>query len=359
LLTGFSVEGFGPFQHRTEVSLSALNIVFGKNNSGKTSLVRSLLFMRAGLTSPLFYALADGDLEFAPSFRELGYAGNPHPRIRYSVEKVGGRVDVSLQAVSHMLTESVARNVSVVTSAGLLNIEDETSGELEPIPPEIKSNLNEFIGNVVHIRSARPPLSRVYETRAPRSSSVSEIPYLLASSGELQSLVADWFASEVGDVRLVVEKSGYAFRFVMDREGVAVNLAASGRGLQAVFPIVVIVKAMELGMIAPDLLIVEEPEAHLHPSMHVSVGELMANAASHAQVLVETHSENLILRLRRKVAAGNLLPRDVKLFFVDEAQQVEVLEIDSNGAVEDWPVGVFEYDVEEARAIIDLRLGGA
>jgi predicted ATPase len=134
-----------------------------------------------------------------------------------------------------------------------------------------------------------------------------------------------------------------------------VDLAQAGQGLSQVLPVVVqAVTAREAG---PGVDIVEHPEAELHPGAHAAVADLLLDKLPGPQrpVVVETHSEVLLLRIRRKIAEGSLAPNDVAIYWIDSdtdgqatARRVKVTE---KGEVENWPEGVFLEDYEEILGI--------
>lgn len=120
----------------------------------------------------------------------------------------------------------------------------------------------------------------------------------------------------------------------------------TGYGLSYAFPILV------AGLCAgPDqLLIVDSPEAHLHPRGQSRIGRFLAQAAaSGLQVLIETHSDHVLNSLRLAVRDGILTPSDSKVYFfdprlrVDEtATPVESISIDPKGNLSKWPEGFFD-----------------
>lgn len=64
------------------------------------------------------------------------------------------------------------------------------------------------------------------------------------------------------------------------------------------------------------ILIVQEPEIHLHPNAQAAMGSFFVNLASKGgQLFIETHSDNLILRIARHVALGDIEPADVAIFY--------------------------------------------
>ena len=119
-----------------------------------------------------------------------------------------------------------------------------------------------------------------------------------------------------------------------------------GFGLTYTFPILVAL----LSSASPTLLLLENPEAHLHPKGQVSIGDLMARAASCGiQVIVETHSDHVLNGIRLAVHGGQLPPESVSLHFFDRNPQhdqtySEVISprINRNGRIDQWPEGFFD-----------------
>jgi predicted ATPase len=146
-----------------------------------------------------------------------------------------------------------------------------------------------------------------------------------------------------------------------DDNSIAVNFADTGVGLSQVLPILVqFARDQSSSGASTDALnIVEQPELHLHPAAHAGLADLYLSAlrASRAKFIVETHSENFVLRLRRRIAEG-LDPALVSLNFIEHdgvQAQIRRMPIDPRGRVENWPAGVFSEDATEVRAINTAR----
>ena len=76
-------------------------------------------------------------------------------------------------------------------------------------------------------------------------------------------------------------------------------------------------------------------------------------AEARGRILVETHSESLVLRVRRRVAEG-LSPDQVSIVFVEDLGDRSVVRnvrLDQNGDVDWWPDGVFSEAFVEVKAI--------
>ena len=121
----------------------------------------------------------------------------------------------------------------------------------------------------------------------------------------------------------------------------------TGFGITQVLPIVV----AALSARCNDLLLIENPEVHLHPAGQALMGEFLAEIADGGvQVILETHSDHVLNGVRRAVKNKTLPPDDVALHFFRPRQdaereglpQVQSPLIDGDGNIDDWPEGFFD-----------------
>ena len=113
---------------------------------------------------------------------------------------------------------------------------------------------------------------------------------------------------------------------------------------------------------APSTYLLQQPEVHLHPTAQAALGSLFCNiAAKGTQMLVETHSDYLLDRVRMDVRDGKdgqtLKPEDVSiLYFERSGASVRIYPIwlDENGNVRDAPDSYGEFFMSESRRSIGL-----
>jgi predicted ATPase len=108
--------------------------------------------------------------------------------------------------------------------------------------------------------------------------------------------------------------------FVFDREGDVASrryrATNVGFGLSYVLPIIVALMATR----ARGLVLLENPEAHIHPRGQTKLGELAARAAAGGvQVLVETHSDHFMDGVRIAVRDGLVMPGEVSFHYFDRS----------------------------------------
>ena len=115
-----------------------------------------------------------------------------------------------------------------------------------------------------------------------------------------------------------------------------------GFGLGYALPIVVACLTAKPGA----LLLLENPEAHVHPRGQSAMARLTCAAASAgAQVIVETHSDHILNGVRLVVKRGQIPPDDVILHYFERANDsVQILSpvIGEDGMLSHWPPGFFD-----------------
>jgi predicted ATPase len=102
----------------------------------------------------------------------------------------------------------------------------------------------------------------------------------------------------------------------------------------------------------------------MHPDAHAELAGFMAHEVMedyNKRLLVETHSSNLILRLRRMVAEKTLRREDVALYYVEfdadkSSSVLHAVDIKEDGSVSDWPSGVFGESYQETVKLRSAQL---
>src|SRR5262249_317243 len=143
-----------------------------------------------------------------------------------------------------------------------------------------RDELAALLDRTIHIPSARPRVESSYIVRNPEGWNITEVPSILAADDELLNAVDGWFIDHFDASRVEVEGAAFAFRLMGNEGGLPINLSDAGRGTQAALPVVTLLLAKILGKVDYQLLIVEEPEVHLHPSAHGALADLIVTAAA-------------------------------------------------------------------------------
>lgn len=147
--------------------------------------------------------------------------------------------------------------------------------------------------------------------------------------------------------------AGVMWKVVLIDGQKAHTLPEVGVGLSQILPILV------MGLLSPkdSLLIMEQPELHLHPQVQARLGDFFVGISKcHKQCLIETHSENIVSQLRYHIVeAGGQENSDCIIYFVDQdekgAAKFEPIEISPNGNILNWPDGFFDETMHQENRI--------
>ena len=179
----------------------------------------------------------------------------------------------------------------------------------------------------------------------------------------LLSQVTHWMGLVAPGVRIEPEDvEGTDYVRVRFGFGSAAGLSGSasyrpthvGFGLTYTLPVVVAALATPPG----GTLLLENPEAHLHPRGQAALGRLLALAAAGGtQVVVESHSDHVLNGIRLAVKRGELSRDDVWLHFfrrtAPDTVAVESPVVEANGRLSRWPDGFFDQWDRDVDALLD------
>ncbi len=141
-----------------------------------------------------------------------------------------------------------------------------------------------------------------------------------------------------------------------DNKGQWRNLIDVGYGVSQMLPVI-------FELIQPEkssMLLLQQPEVHLHPSAQAGLGSMLCKAAAtRRQILVETHSDYLINRVRMDVRdrVCGLKPEDVSiLYFERSANDVQIhnIRIDDDGNIVDQPPSYREFFRDEVNRLLGI-----
>ncbi len=159
----------------------------------------------------------------------------------------------------------------------------------------------------------------------------------------LQEVVAHWL-KHVGLIdnfsidEVAPGSNRWIAKVCVHKGGPSVPLSDVGTGVSQVLPVVTLLQYVPSG----STVIFEQPEIHLHPLAQAGLADVIIQAATHrgVQVILESHSEHLLLRLQRRIAEAELSSEEVELYFAEAKNGVSTLiplDVDPVGNIRNWP----------------------
>ncbi|RCJ20235.1 ABC transporter permease [Nostoc sp. ATCC 43529] len=206
-----------------------------------------------------------------------------------------------------------------ITTSGILNYQRQ---QLKQI-----GALGEYTAHFLYTYGSQPiPIAQLSH---PQAKSINLIDQVEAWLGEISS-----------SLRIQVNAN-------LDIDWVNLKFSDNvGYGITYVLPIIVAILASSPGA----LILIEHPETGLHLQAQTKLGKLLALAANcGVQVVVETHSDQILNGIRLAVHDGKLEPEDVQLHYFQRQEQqgqasIKVVSprIDKDGRIDRWPDGFFD-----------------
>ena len=401
-ITGISVRGYKSLYEECSIEIRPLTILAGANSSGKSSIMQPLLLMKQTLEAvyePAGALLLNGsNIRFTLVEQFLSkFPGESRSNSLTVKIEIINREKVS---VINTFQKPINRKNEFQLIETLYQSKEEETRlspqmsheEIVPILPRryknyyegaseirrqwrwgvsrircfldlnldeklnpgfLASPFEEQIRKLIHIPGVRGNRERNYPTTTVGSEFPGTFDYYVASVinhwkntednriRELESalkalgLTGKVDARQVNDVQIELRVS----RLRESEDGSdMVSLADVGIGVSQVLPVLVAILVAEPGQ----SVYLEQPEIHLHPRAQVAMAQILADAAKRdVRVILETHSELLLLAVQSLVAEGKLSPDLVKLHWFtrreDGVTEVSSAELDEAGAFGDWP----------------------
>ena len=172
-----------------------------------------------------------------------------------------------------------------------------------------------------------------------------------------QEMIGHWLdelglARRFGVVEIASGSNLYRATVKKDDASAEAVLPDVGFGVSQVLPALVLLYYVPRGSI----VLMEQPEIHLHPSAQGGLADAILSAAKarDLQVIVESHSEHLLRRLQRRVAEEEASSDDVKLYatsVMGGRGEISDLELTPLGEIRKWPEEFFGDELGEILAI--------
>jgi len=341
------------------LEFNALTLLSGLNNTGKSTVIQSLLLLRQSYQQNLLQTTGlalNGDLVHIGTAKDALFEGAKEDVIGFDLELGDGTTKGTWR-----FNYDREADVLALASRDLVSDDIYTSSlfgngfhylQAERIGPRRFFETSDFL---VHQRRQLGPAgeytAQFLATFGRENIGNSVLRHPEATSDTLQDQVEAWLGEVSPGTRISLTPNlgtdtvSLQYSFVLGNQvSNGYRTTNAGFGITYVLPIIVAALSSKAG----SLLLIENPEAHLHPRGQARIGELLALAASCGiQVVIETHSDHVLNGIRLLVHGGKLPPNELQLHFFQRRQQdgqslVTSPHIDKNGRIDQWPDGFFD-----------------
>jgi predicted ATPase len=383
-------KNYKSFKDKQEIVFKPITVVIGKNSSGKSAVVKLPTLLETSLLGkyddPLL--LNNNGVELGAEFRDLIY-GREIGSLELSIKENNNLLDVEITSgvkdsdfpkirkwqYNDILKLSYDdKKDEYFDEFTKQNYQIEFSGfKITNIKPEVKNTSLDISLNTNYVGPFREIPKRTYNisgsSKTLKVGNYGENAYQILindyvkKGGKLLKQVSDWYENNFDGWGIQINDSSkpdYKIELVRNNPKFSINIKDVGEGMTQALPIVVSAFIEDKKEV---LTILEQPELHLHPAAHGNLAELLAlsSKTSNKRFLIETHSQNFILRLRRLVAEGIIDRNSLAIYFVDydsknNSSVLKQIEVNRDGSVSFWPKNIFSETLDETLAIRSAQL---
>lgn len=359
MLTAADIVGFKRFA-RIQLALSPLTVLTGLNGSGKTSFIQAMLLAHEAATHRRTSLRLNGPFGLALGTAEdvLNWDSSSPMRLRFEGAPDQGaefllgvpNEDAMYLNIQEHATGSLKAFSGAPRSFTYLSAErlgPRGFGETSPLSDsELEVGVHgEYCAHVLAVLGDKP-MEHAGRTHPSHKADAAQL---------LKYEVEQWLSEIARPVEITGERlaaSTIAELRYRTQGGSWVRATNMGFGVTYALPVIL------AGLIAePDgIVIVENPEAHLHPAGQSRMGAFLAwLAGKGVQTLIETHSDHVLNGIRRAVAEFAFVSAaDTCVHWFGgleegDADRVFTLAIGKTGTVSEWPRGFFDqYQLDVA-----------
>ena len=370
MISKLKFKNYKLFKSLQTIELKPLTILIGKNSSGKSAVLKLPTLIENSLSGnfqePLL--LTNNGIELGGEFRDLIY-GRRYGQLEISLESDSEKLEIVVGC-------STPSNDPEIFHWKLDGFEADTSKEKFKGFLAASNKIKTLSLNINYISSYREGLERYFEKNIKTYDLVGIkgenvysilIKDALTTTQNLIKQVSEFYQEnfEGWSIR-VNQDNAPPYQIELFKNELKINLKEVGLGMIHALPLVV---RASMPAKQETLIIIEEPELHLHPAAHGNLAELFAKSLhdKNKRYLIETHSQNFVLRLRRLIAQGDLDKEQVVIYYVEfdedlaESNLIRI-NIDELGKPRNesdeiyWPKNVFSETLDETSAIRTSQL---
>jgi len=361
MIENLTLRNFKCFNTEKSFAFSKLNLLTGINGRGKSSLLQAMLVLTqsAWQAADINNLIINGEIINLGTFDDIKNSETKKEEsiyFKFRLSNINSEIELeyienpkepllALKKKSKISNKAITNFSSVISKIHFV-----AADRLGPVKYVEKTNLPKFLhtgqkgeysinilANSINLDNVNDLLYRGKDAKSVIQQTIEWLSYIL--EGAKVDINGKDPESSILYMLINNKQNSYAYK--------PVNV---GFGYSYILPLVI------TGLIAKpgEAIMIENPEAHLHPRAQSKIAEFFALVASSGvQVFIESHSEHILNGFR--VSALNpdtpLKYNELAIHYFNENFEAKKMVINEKGKIENWPSGFFDQEENDLAAI--------
>jgi len=359
MIERLSLENFKSIKEE-HFDLERLTLLAGVNGMGKSSVIQSLLLLRQSHEKHLLPDVGvslTGEYLSIGTGRDLLFSDAEDEYIKIEVYWVDAEFDGKFEYNENSDMQPIVYSEEISSGNPFYQSLFTSSFQYlsaERISPKSTFEVSEYaVNNRRSLGIMGEYTAHFLAQHGAKPVAIKAFQHQNSPSADLISNVNAWMSEITPGLKVVaklipeINRASLHYQFTSASEmSKQFRPENTGFGLTYVLPVVTAVLSARPG----DLLLIENPESHLHPAGQTLVAKLIAIAASNeVQLVIETHSDHFLNGVRKSIKHELIKAEQVCAYFLsrdidneERSVDVEKITFDDGGQADNWPNGFFD-----------------
>lgn len=375
MISNLQLKNFKCFEDSADFSFARLNVLTGMNGRGKSTVLQSMILLAQSfvLNKSVDTLVLNGPYIDIGNYADI--KSSTSPRSEHIEIKVGFQYEKHTYTYVFTYSENEGDPFRADLQ-DLVLLEDVDASTREVLFEAFCSYLSRFhyvsadrLGPVKYVEKgslgekidtgARGEHSLQILAKSMNLETVNKALYRGKDSASVLEQTTEWLRYIFGGAKVTIkgqENESSILYLLLNSRSNSYEYKPSnvGFGYSYILPLIV------SGLISKpgDTIIVENPEAHLHPQAQSRMIEFFARVASTGvQVFIETHSEHILNGARVNAVASQvkIMPTNCTFHFFNEDYAYEAVELGEDGKMDKWPSGFFDQQDKDIAELFRIN----
>ena len=372
MIKSISLRNFKCFEEET-LELGQLTLLSGLNGMGKSTVLQALLLLRQSQMQGMLHDIGlelNGDLIRIGTAKDALYEDAKEERIEFGLtlhDRTRAQWSFQYDQVSDVMAKEHYSVMEEIYQSSLFT-DDFHYLQAERLGPRPSYEMSDYMVRQHEQLGVRGEYAAHFlEVHGKKPVLNESVLHPSTKSIQLQDQIEAWISEVSPGTRLhltshsEMDRVELQYSFITGAH-LSKHFRSTNVGFGITYTLPVLLALLSISN--SQLILLENPESHLHPKGHARLGSLMAQAASGGcQIIVETHSDHVLNGIRVAVKNQKIKADQVKIYFFDREEvngevnaRINSPQIDTDGRIDFWPDNFFDEWDKSLESLLENNL---